>query len=167
MLKRSFLLRILKNALMLSAFYFFLNTWQTKNLLPSDGNTKAPTFSLKTLDGNRLAVGGKKNRRTLLYFFAPWCSICNLTTDNITRLKNYFGEDTEVIAVALSYSNIQSLRTFKAENSLNIPIALGTQKVGSAFKVEAFPTFYFLDKNGFIRSKTVGYTSTIGLALRR
>jgi len=76
------------------------------------------------------------------------------------------GEKSKVYAVALSYSSIKSVKDYVKENNMKVPVLIGNEKVQAAYKVSAFPTFYFIGKDGSIRAKAVGYTTSLGLWFR-
>ncbi|MBF0441632.1 MAG: redoxin domain-containing protein [Oligoflexales bacterium] len=149
--------------LFLVAIVVGLNLWQTRGLLPGDLKKPAPSFSLKGIDGKIYDLSAAKGRKTILYFFAPWCDACKAATSNIVDL----GEETRVYAVALSWEDEGSVVNFAKEHRLeNIPVLLGTNEVMEGYQISSFPTFYFLDEKGSIKTGTVGYTSRIGIKLR-
>lgn len=162
-MKKSRVLRLGRDVLVALAIYGGLNYWQTKDLLPKDSGVVAPSFRLKTLSGDVAKLG---EGPSVVYFFAPWCQVCDFTSENVNGLKESVGEGLEVLAVALSYGSSQEVSAFAKKHNLKIPVLLGNDEVGKAFKIQGFPTFYFIDKNGYVRNHTVGYTSEWGLKLR-
>lgn len=48
-------------------------------------------------------------------------------------------------------------RSFIAKEGLEYPIYIATSPVVSAFKVESFPTSYYLDREGRLVDSDVGY----------
>lgn len=118
-----------------------------------------PTLMDETIT---LASTGKK---TVLYFFAPWCKICHISISNLQSI--YMDNDQlDVIAVALDYSNEQEVADFSAQHRLNFPIALGNEKIKSQFKVQGYPSYYVIDEQNVITAKSMGYSSQLGLYLR-
>tara|TARA_B100001094_G_C18092523_1_gene751210 strand:- start:594 stop:1127 length:534 start_codon:yes stop_codon:yes gene_type:complete len=164
--------KILINVGVMVGVYLLVGLWQTRNLLSEDDGV-APGFELVDLQGKSHRLGGNPQgqgdavaKPALVYFFAPWCSVCDLTSSNVEDLKASFGDDLEVLAVALSYSGPAAVRKFADNHQLKVPVLLGHDGVGLAYKVAAYPTFYFIDPEGKIAHKTMGYTSMLGLWLR-
>lgn len=119
---------------------------------------------LKTLDNKTIELTNI-NKKTVVYFFAPWCQICHVSISNLQSLyeKN---EDINVIAVALDYIDKKEVTEFSNQHQLTFPIALGSEQVKALFKVKGYPSYYVLDEENTIIAKSMGYSSEIGLLLR-
>ena len=119
---------------------------------------------LKTLmnEDITLQANGKK---TIIYFFAPWCQVCNLSIDNLQKLyqKN---PKLNVIAVALDFVDVAEVNNFINNHQLTFPIALGNASVKTDFKVMGYPSYYVLNEENVIVARSLGYSSEIGLYLR-
>lgn len=151
-------------ALLLAALWA-VSAWQTRRLLPS--SSPAPHFELRTLEGGTMSVVDLRGRPAVLYFFAPWCSVCRLASQNVASLRRARGErDLAVVAVGLDWAREEEVARFAEEHGLEVPVLLGDDSVLRAYRIGAFPTFYFLDRDGQIRGRTVGYTTLPGLFLR-
>lgn len=142
--------------------------WQTKDLLPN--KTLAPMASLDVLpivQGDQAQLDWGAAKPTLLYFFAPWCRICHFSIDNLSGLKKDYPESTLRIGiVALSYHDIAEVKAFLRDHKMDIPVLLGNPKVAQRFNVSAFPTYYLIDKSNQVISKSVGYSTELGLRIR-
>jgi len=119
---------------------------------------------LKTLMNNdiTLQANGKK---TIVYFFAPWCQVCNFSIKN---LQNIYQKNPElnVVAVALDFVDVEEVRQFSNNHQLTFPIALGNEAVKVDFQVMGYPSYYVLNEENTIISRSLGYSSEIGLYLR-
>ena len=105
-----------------------------------------------------------RGRRVLLFFFAPWCKVCDLSISNLNWVKKLSGEESVALfAVALSYKDLQSVESFLERNALEVPVLRGTQEILKSYRIRAFPTVYVLNESGKIDGSTVGYTTTLGL----
>ena len=140
-----------------------VSKWQGRNLVGQ--NEEAPGFSLKTLSGLDISSETLKGKKTVIYFFSPWCSVCKLSSGNITSVKNSV-KDINIIAVALSWEKPEDVQKFITEQKLDVPVILGDDAIGEKYKIEAFPTIYILDEKGRIINSLVGYTTEVGLRLR-
>ena len=154
--------RWLLNGAIIIAVFLAVSAWQGKDLVSNQ--VPAPLFKLQTLSGDLVALEEFKGKRVLLYFFAPWCKICDLSIGNLNWVRKLRSEDsTELLAVALSYDDMQSVKSFQERNTLDVPVLLGTHGMLSSYRIRAFPTVYTVNKSGEIDGSTVGYATTLGL----
>ena len=157
--------RLLINGVIVIALSIGVSTWQSSNLI-SDKKS-APQFTLPTISGLNVSLNDFAGKRVLLYFFAPWCKICDLSISNLNWLKSLRGEESlNLLAVALSYDDINSIKSFIKRNNINVPVLIGTSKIINSYRINAFPTIYVVNETGEIYSSTVGYTSILSLLLR-
>lgn len=105
------------------------------------------------------------NKKTVIYFFAPWCSICHFSIGNLQALyeKN---PQLDVIAVALDFTDVSDVVNFTQEHQLTFPIALGNEQIKQAFSISAYPSYYVIDEDNSVIRKSMGYSSELGLYLR-
>jgi peroxiredoxin len=154
--------RWLINGLLIVTIFVGVTAWQGRNLISKQ--TPAPSFRLPSLSGEPVALKDLRGRRVLLYFFAPWCKVCDLSISNLNWVRKLWDEESvSIFAVALSYKELQSVEAFLERNTLNVPVLLGNRELLNSYRIRAFPTIYVLNESGDIDGSTVGYSSTIGL----
>jgi len=154
--------RWLMNVLLILAIFLVVTAWQGRNLISKQ--TPAPSFRLPALSGPPVALEDLRGRRVLLYFFAPWCKVCDLSISNLNWVRKLWDEESvSIFAVALSYKELQSVEAFLERKALSVPVLLGTQELLNSYRISAFPTVYVLNESGNIDGSTVGYSSTLGL----
>ena len=157
--------RWLMNGLLILSIFVGMTAWQGRNLISKQ--TPAPSFRLTALSGPTVALKNLRGRRVLLYFFAPWCKVCDLSISNLNWVRNFWDEKSvSIYAVALSYKELKSVKAFLERNALNVPVLLGTPELLNTYRIIAFPTVYVLNEFGNIDSSTVGYFTTLGLLWR-
>ena len=119
---------------------------------------------LKTINNKEvnLYANGKKN---IIYFFAPWCQVCNLSIDNLQTLHTNMPE-ANIIAVALDYVDEEQVRKFTTNHQLSFPIAFGNASVKADYKVMGYPSYYVLNEENTVIARSLGYSSQVGLYLR-
>ena len=144
--------------------YLVVSFWHSRDLIPTKKN--APEFQLSNITGSFVNLHELRGERVLLYFFAPWCKICDLNVSNLNWLKKLRGNSVIIIAVALSYNDLNSIQSFVERNNLEVQVLIGSHEITNSYQITAFPTIYTINKNGEIVNSTVGYTSIIGLLLR-
>ncbi len=138
--------------------------WQTRNLI--GGGEPAPAFELRDLEGRTWKLEDLKGKPVLLTFWAPWCGVCKAESSNVSAVRKAEGEDAHVLSIVLAYDGIEDIRRFMAEQEVDYPVLLGNDRIMRDFKVEAFPTTYYLSEDGRIQRATVGYTSRLGMRAR-
>lgn len=139
--------------------------WQTKDML-STNETPAPYFSLPTLSqpDQRFNIAQLQEKQTVLYFFAPWCTICRYSMPNLEKL--YSDGSVNAVAVVLDYSSIEEVQTFANELGLSMPVLLGSRNTASDYRVSAYPTYYVINEDLKIVSRAMGYSTEFGLTVR-
>ena len=146
-------------ALILFAIY----AYQTRNLLPADLQI-APVLHAATLDGTSLHDELSDATVTLIYFFAPWCSICAASSDNINRLRSLRSdEDLKILLVALDWQTPAEVREYVDRNEITVPVVLGDRQVAQDWNIYAFPTYYILNSQRQIIRRDLGYSTLAGL----
>jgi len=154
--------------LILLAFVFYTASWyQQRNMLVTGEKIKQSQLSLLSITGQakHYQLDNGKND-TFIYFFAPWCSVCHASIDNLENIYRSKPEAIEIIVIALDWSSIDEVDEFLSQHELTMPILLGTNQVMKNFKIKAFPSYYLISRNGEIVSKNMGYTTELGINWR-
>lgn len=141
------------------AILFAVRYGQTRNL-PSGA---LPSVSLTSLEGAPLALGSHE-RGYVVHFFATWCGVCRAEEGNISALA----QDHELIAIATQSGGAAPVRDYVVGAGLRPgQVALDPDgSIAQRFGVRAFPTTFYVGRDGVIRTAEVGYTSTLGMRLR-
>ena len=156
-------------ALVLSSAMFLVSSWQTRDMLDNSGDIRVAPITLSTLPSLTPVQGGQTllapdpQRNTLIYFFAPWCSICRASINNLDGIDEEF---TRVVVVALDYDSTQSVQDFIDDVGLNRPVLLGNSEIQAIFRIKGYPSYYILDRDFQVISRDMGYTSEFGLRAR-
>jgi thiol-disulfide isomerase/thioredoxin len=144
-----------------------ISAWQTRSHL--DDGVMAPDFSLISFDepgAARTTLEGLRGKKTVLFFWAPWCTVCDAESSTISALQASHGDEINVRSVVLGYEDHDSIRAFMSSHEVDYPVLLGQNTMTTQWHIEAFPTIYLLDSKGHIASSVVGYTTRAGLLAR-
>lgn len=150
------------DALVLLAVFLLIHAWQTRDL-PVD--EPAPETVLALLDGSGVQSAVIPGEAGIVYFFAPWCFYCRSSIGNLQDLI----EDGYVkwgTVVALDYSDADEVRAFIDETGVSLPVLMGNSQTAGNWRVRAFPTYYVIDAEGRISSRSVGYSTGFGMLFR-
>lgn len=139
-------------------------TWQTRNLVGS--GAPAPDFELRDLEGHTWRLSDLRGKPVVLTFWAPWCGVCRAESGAISDLRKSVSPDTEVLSVALSYRDETDVRRFLQVTGAKYPALLGNGETILDYRIESFPTTYFIGADGRVRHTVVGYTTGLGLRWR-
>ena len=147
--------------LIITAF-LLINMWQTRDL-PDDEHM--PPLELAWLDEMRADFILVPGQVGVIYFFAPWCFYCRKSIDNLDRLVAS-GKLAWARVVALEYNSMDEIREFINETGVDLPVLLGGPKTSGDWNIRAFPTYFVIDEEGQIASRSVGYSTSVGLRAR-
>ncbi len=88
--------------------------------------------------GGALKRANRDNTIVFLYFYADWCGTCRTLEENVYSQSKVIREIRRIAAVKIDGEKGQG------------------KKLANQFKVKAYPTLLFLDKNGYILHKHTG-----------
>lgn len=142
--------------------FYSVHAWQTRHL-PID--QPAPETVLAMLDGSGVRSAINAGEVGVVYFFAPWCFYCRTSIGNLDELVAE-GRVAWGVVVALDYVNTLEVQEFIDETEVSLPVLMGNPKTASDWSVTAFPTYYVIDAEGRISSRSVGYSTKLGMWLR-
>lgn len=142
--------------------YIIAEQYQTRNMLAVEQNIPTAMPQLVSLSGEVQSIT-HPDKRTLVYFFAPWCRVCALSIGSLNAIQN---DDLHVVAVALDYDNVEAVQHFVTEHNLEQPVLLGNTSVREAYRVKGYPSYYLINEQGEIVAKSFGFNTSIGIKLR-
>jgi len=154
---------LLLNAVLILIAFIGVSAFQARGMLSTDRQF-APDLRAATLHDIDFDLEEAGDRATLVYFFAPWCTYCALSSDNLVRLRRLRDEnDLLIIAVALAWENVAEVADYVEKHELNIPVLLGDANIMREWKVYGFPTYYVLDSKQRVAERDIGYSTQLGL----
>ena len=147
--------------LLLAVFWPVASTWAQTNDLPHIRFVRdpeaAPGFDLKDLNGKQLKLEDYRGKVVLLNFWATWCGPCRAEIPSLVELQKQYKDQLQVVGLAVDEDDDSYVKKFAASESINYPIAMGTNDVRFAYGgVTALPTVFVINKNGAIVQKHVG-----------
>jgi thiol-disulfide isomerase/thioredoxin len=132
--------------------------------------TLAPNFTLQTPQGQSISLASYRGKAVLIEFFATWCPHCNAEEPYLTAMANSLkSKGVQFLAVNADGETAPSVYAFHRYYGVPYPALVdpsshpgdfnspgGSGHVSSVYKVQAFPTFYVLDKTGKITWRSDG-----------
>lgn len=143
-----------------------VSIFKESSLLDSSGELAAPYFYLPLLNkvDEKVSLAEFKDQKTVIYFFAPWCSICRVSMPN---LQNKVTDGSlNAIAIALDFDSQEQVTEFTKDLGISFPVLLGNHQVRQNYQIKAYPTYYVIDENLKISGRSMAYSTELGLAIR-
>jgi thiol-disulfide isomerase/thioredoxin len=107
-----------------------------------------PAFKLTDLDGHPLTAEQLSGRVVLVEFWATWCPPCRSTLQWLGGLKQRYGDNLAVLAVAVESPDDQIRSTVKSL-SPDLKWAIADAPTAAAFgDITSVPTMFLFDRSG-------------------
>lgn len=156
---KSKIIRLLLQILLFIIIFILILKWQQRDMLENQTNVNPTT--LQTLEGQRKTLfNNRQKSKKLVYFFAPWCSICRISMPKLNYLNR---ESLEIYAVALSYDSKKQVQSFISDIEYEGEVLLGDSEISKQFRVSVFPAYYVINEDNKITHKGLGMVSIINI----
>jgi len=152
-------------AVLIAAGTFYVAGYHSDGAIPILGQAQkpevgyqAPHFTLTGLDNQTYKVGGKREKPVILNFWASWCGPCRLEAPSLQKFQEKYGKQVDLYGInATANDNPESAKEFVKKYKLTFPIPMDvTGSVSDRYRIMAFPTTFFIDRQGVIRKKIIG-----------
>ncbi|MFC2030039.1 TlpA disulfide reductase family protein [Chloroflexota bacterium] len=128
----------------------------TAAAVPQTGFT-APDFALDTLDGGTVTLSELRGQVVVINLWATWCPPCRAEMPAIERVWNEYRDDGLVVLAVNQREAPSRVGAFVEELGLTFPVLLDRDGgVGARYKLRAYPTTFFIDREGVIRDVVLG-----------
>lgn len=117
----------------------------------------APDWILFDAKDKKMSLAQLKGKVIMMDFFFIGCFGCMEALKPLNKLHEKY-RNKDVVMVSMTFrDNKKSVTEFKEDYNIKYPIYINAGDVVKSYNVEAFPTFYFIDKEGKIANVVVGY----------
>jgi thiol-disulfide isomerase/thioredoxin len=157
-----FWLSLAFDAFLIMSVFLAVHAWQTRDL---PVNEPVPETVLALLDGSGISSAVSQGETGIVYFFAPWCFYCRSSIGNLDELVAE-GRVAWGTVVALDYSDADEVQVFIEKTGVSLPVLLGTRMTAADWGIRGFPTYFVIDARGQISSRSVGYSTGVGMRFR-
>jgi peroxiredoxin len=121
-----------------------------EEFLITDEGRPAPAFSLKTIDGQPVALADFKGKVVLLDFWATFCPPCVDALPELQALhKRYEAKGFAVIGVTVD-DRLPLVAKATKRAKVTYPVVQSTPAVWNAYKVNALPSMVLIGRDGNI-----------------
>ncbi|MFQ5892449.1 MAG: TlpA family protein disulfide reductase [Candidatus Methanofastidiosia archaeon] len=121
----------------------------------------APDFTLEDIYGNSFSLSDFRGKMVLLDFTATWCSWCRKALPELKDVHDIYEKYGLVILSIDVRESKSKVKEHAEKNEIEWIVLLdGKEEVKKLYEVSGIPTFFIIDREGFIFSKRVGYVKS-------
>lgn len=131
--------------------------WTALGIIRLDEKLKAPSFTLKNLNGTEVKLEDHRGKIVFLNFWTTWCRPCREEMRSMEKLYTEFkNRDFTILAVDFQEDS-ETVKAFRKDFNLNFPILLDSDgKVGLMYGVRGIPATYLIDREGYVLGRALG-----------
>jgi len=132
--------------------------WQSLAPVQPPRGTARP-FAVRTLDGRTLRLAELSGRPVVLDFWATWCAPCRASMPHLSAMQGRYGSrGLVVVGLSVDDGTPQTVRRFAERLQLRFPVAMASEGMLDDYgPIRSIPTTIFIDRQGRIVRRVVGY----------
>lgn len=135
--------------------------WQQRDM----ASGQAPNLQGVTLSGQPYILPAHPRSPVLVHFWATWCPVCRTEQSSIAAIAH---DDPAVITIAMQSGKPEEVVKYMREQGIAFPVVNDPDgSIARAWGVHAVPVSFIISPDGSVRFVEVGYTTEIGLRIRR
>ncbi|MBD3866988.1 MAG: TlpA family protein disulfide reductase [Acidobacteria bacterium] len=125
--------------------------------------TRAPDFTLNTLEGKPVSLSEFRGKPVVLEFWATWCGPCRRQFPKMTRLHEQYEGQVHFIMVNTA-EDAATVRAFAEQVEVpGIILMDPTDKVGERYGTRILPSLFFIDSEGVVKAAVPGALKDVEL----
>ncbi|MEE9224572.1 MAG: redoxin domain-containing protein [Bacteroidota bacterium] len=124
----------------------------------------APDFEAENLSGEVIQLAKLKGKVVVLDFWATWCGPCRAAFPFVQKVYEKYRENSDVMILAVNTwervkgaERVDVVENFMEKNNYTFPVVYDESKVVDKYEVEGIPTQFYIDREGTIQFKEVGF----------
>ena len=130
---------------------------QSFGVIKSLVQKEAPSFCLKTLNGDEVALDGLKGKHILLKFWATWCPTCLEELPMMQKFSEGRRDQLVILLAAIDGEKEKKLQRLVKENKITLPVLLDPKaKTARSYGVNFVPVSFLISQEGLIVGTVVG-----------
>lgn len=117
----------------------------------------APDWTLYDANGKKVSLSQLKGKVVVLDFYFIGCAGCMLSLKPLNAIYEKYKNEELFMASLNERDSKKAVLDFEKRYKIKYPGYINASDVVKSYQVTAFPTYYFIDKEGKIDSVIVGY----------
>jgi peroxiredoxin/outer membrane lipoprotein-sorting protein len=127
----------------------------TPTRAPIQPGERAANFTLKTLDGESVALQSLHGSVVVLDFWATWCVPCRVEFPAIEKIRSEFGEAVRFYGI--SDESPATVKEFVEEHRYKTPMLLdGNREMHRRYGIHHIPMLFVIDRDSVVRQQFIG-----------
>ena len=140
-----------------SAFSQISSACDSFGVAKSQVERKAPSFCLKTLDGNQVVLNDLKGKHILLKFWATWCPSCLEELPMMEKFSEGRKDQLVILMAAIDGEKEKKVRRHIKKRKITLPVLLDCKaKTARAYGISFIPISFLINREGLIVGTVVG-----------
>ncbi len=111
----------------------------------------SPSFQLRGIQSEAVAIGGPSERATLVFFLSPTCPVCKKLLPVLKAMQRDERRGVSVV-LASDGEHAEHLRFVTEQGLGHMPYVLSTE-LGMGYRVSRLPYAVLLDRGGMVAAK--------------
>jgi len=128
-----------------------------------DERVRLIDFTVEDANGNQVVLSSMIGEPIVLNFWASWCGPCRVEMPEFESAYQAYGERVQFVMVNMtdgSRETTESASQYIEENDYTFPVYFDTNRSAAiAYAVNAIPTTYFIDVEGFVVAGAISMLS--------
>jgi len=119
----------------------------------------APSFAIKNLTGETVALENYRGKVVLLDFWATWCKPCVKSMPALQKLHEQFAaREFSVLGIAIDEKGRKVVEPFIKKHKITYPILLDAEEnpAWETYKVKVIPAMFLVNQQGQIVKQWIG-----------
>jgi thiol-disulfide isomerase/thioredoxin len=120
----------------------------------------APDFTALDADGREVKLSDLFGEPVVLNFWASWCPPCKSEMPEFDLVYQELSGDVRFVMLALTDGQRETVDTaskYVSDQGFSFPVYFDTKQEGAyAYGIQSIPTTFFIDKDGYIATRTIG-----------
>lgn len=122
----------------------------TAKIIAPETRQMAPDLALNDQSGETISLSALKGKVVLLDFWGVWCGPCRKKLPPTQDIHDEFRDKSLVVIGIHSSSRTEGMADFIAQNNITFPVGIDPGHIADDYSVNAWPTYYLIDKQGRI-----------------